>query len=106
MCVCWFVHLRYVKRWIHAKYLLPNQCGEILTKQSKILKFGYFAALKDNSKVRICRMADMHCLDQIRTQINSIAPPDDDATGFENIANKSTIGMKCDCLPGCHETVC
>lgn len=87
-------------------FFFPESCEMLISvKQGKHSKFAYFSALNESSRARICQMADMHCLDRIRVQIYSVAPPDN-ATGFEKISNKSNIGLKCDCLPGCHETVC
>lgn len=31
--------------------------------------------------------------------------PSENAVGFEKIANKSSLGMKCDCLNSCHSIV-
>lgn len=87
-------------------FFFPESCKMLNSvKQRKHSKFAYFSALNESSRTRTCQMADMHCLDRIRVQTYSVAPPDN-AAGFERISNKSKIGLKCDCLPGCHETVC
>lgn len=76
---------------------LINFCMKIIGKSS--------LAWPRRSNVSVCRMPDMRCIDRVRAQMDSVIPPKD-AVGFEYIANKSNIGIKCDkCMPGCVEVV-
>lgn len=63
-----------------------------------------FSAIAEYANVSVCKLTDLFCLEQIRARVMSIVPPDD-AIGFHHIRNKSTLGIVCDCMPGCHETV-
>lgn len=62
------------------------------------------SGLPKYSNVRLCTFDKMSCLRKIRTRISSTAPPQD-AAGFDQFANKSDIGLQCDCLEGCQEIV-
>lgn len=61
-------------------------------------------ALPEYVNASVCKLENLPCLQSIRAQIYSIAPPID-AVGFDHIINKTNIGLNCDCMPGCLETV-
>lgn len=56
------------------------------------------------SHLKDCNFDKAECLRRIRSYTASIIPSDS-ADGFEQFANKSDVGLQCDCQPGCHEIV-
>lgn len=68
-------------------------------------KHSHFADLPEFSHYKHCDFDDAKCLFRIQARISSIRPPDN-ITGFEQFgANKSSIGLECDCPAACREIV-
>lgn len=50
---------------------------------------------------RQCNFNDVKCLKKNMIIINSLQPPEE-KNGFDQ---NDTVGVNCNCLPNCHETV-